>query len=105
MPFAGGDGRFDHGGGGAHFREALNLLEDVFFEAGLAGGDLELRGSGDAVDGFAEGGGDALIRGVHADEDADAEDDAGRGQQPAQQMFARVGPTDEPQQPHARDTS
>ena len=38
---------------------------------------------------------------MHADEDADAEHDSGGGQQPAQQVLARVGPTDEAEQNHA----
>ena len=45
-----------------------------------------------------------LIGGVHPHEHGHAQHDARRGEQPAQQVLADVGPADEPEQDHRRNT-
>ena len=76
--------------------EALDF-QNLFLEARFAGCDLKLGGTRDFVNGLAESCGDALVRGVHADENAYTENNPGRGQQPTQQMLTRIRPADEEQ--------
>src|SRR5262249_14342548 len=88
-----------------HRGRSLDPVEYVLVEARLAGSDLQFGFAGDAIDRAREREQHALIRGVHADEDRDAEHDAGRRQRRAQEGLAEVRPADQPEQDHRRMSS
>jgi hypothetical protein len=73
----------------------LNFVEDFFGKTVFTSGDLQFRGAGDPVYGAVERIQDGLIGRVHADENGNAEHDAGDCESGSQQVLADVGPSDQ----------
>src|SRR5205085_2720246 len=94
------DDGLDHRYRNAYRCSALHRVEHFFGKSGFCRGDLQLRLAGDAIDGAAEGEQHALIRGVHADEDGDAEHYACGGEQCPQHVPAEVRPANQPEERH-----
>ncbi len=95
------DGRFDDRHGDPHRWRGLDRLEHGFVESGFAGRYLELGLARDAIDGAIEREQNALVGGVHPDEDRHAQDDPRGRQDRAHDVLAEVRPADQAEEDHA----
>jgi hypothetical protein len=99
---AGPDDRLDDGRGHADLIQRLDPLEDLFREPGVAGGDLEFGGAGNAVDGLLEAGKHGVVGRVHRHEDGNADHDRRQREQRANDVLSDIRPAHEPEQHHRR---